>query len=123
MATARVELADRKSARELDRVICSQRVACCFSCARDEHWLGRGDDRKTRARVEIAVEVEFERTDQSAGGCILQLARSCLAPQRGGHLHTRERRDDERIEPPDCLMPDLVGIELYERRRIGKGAQ
>jgi hypothetical protein len=123
VAAARVEFADRERARELYRVICSQRVARCLSCARDEHRLGRGDDRKARVRLEIAVEVELKRTDQGVGGCVLQLARSCLAPQRRGNLHTRERRDDERVECPDRSMPGLVGIELYERRRIGKGTQ
>jgi hypothetical protein len=45
---------------------------------------------------EIAVEVELEGTDQDGGGCILQLARSGLAPQRGGYLDTRQRRDPEK---------------------------
>src|ERR1700722_20286236 len=123
VTAAWVETADRKSACELYRVICAQRVARCLSCARDEHRLAQGNDRKREPESRSPWKSNSNALTKSVGGYILQLACSRLAPQRGGHLHTRERRDDERVECADRSMPILVGIELHERRRIGKGTQ
>jgi hypothetical protein len=57
---------------------------------------------------------------------IVQIELTCavLSPDRRDDLDARQCRDDERAgQPPDRLMPVLVGVELDQRGGVGEDAQ
>ncbi len=86
--------------------------------------VGQLDSLEAWRAVGCPPVIAREGTSQEQRIVEVELAHAVLAPERGGDLHAREHRDEERRgQPPDRLVPVLGDIQLDERGGVGEDAQ
>lgn len=121
---ALVHCADGKRAGKLNGVIGTQAV-CAGKIGRTlDGGVGDLDNPKAWGCVGRPRIVGGESADQEQHVIEVHLACALLAPERGGHLRARERRDEQRRgQSPDLLVAILGDVQLDERGGVGEDAQ